>query len=156
MTNESTTVGLPESVIALVFMFKHQMVKTLADAGAEVSVMHVRTLKTLECLGPSTPVALAEALQRDKAQITRLIKPLIERSLLVKSPHPTDKRSHVLALTETGLVLMRKIAGAERAIVERMTEGMTTAELEQFNAMAVRMQRNLAGLQKPCAPNDAC
>ncbi|MEM6456299.1 MAG: MarR family transcriptional regulator [Acidobacteriota bacterium] len=141
----------------LVFMFKHRMVKTLAEAGADVSVMHVRTLKTIACLGPSTPAELAEALQRDKAQITRLVKPLIEQSYLVKSPHPTDKRSHVVALTRTGLELMERIAKAERIILERMTEGMLASEIEQFNALAVRMQRNLADRQHPaCAPRDAC
>ena len=154
MANGSIAAGLPESVIMLVFMFKHRMVKTLADAGAEVSVMHVRTLKTIECLGPSTPAELAEALQRDKAQITRLVKSLIEQSVLVKSPHPTDKRSHVVALTRTGLGLMKRIAEAERTLLERMTEGMMASEVEQFNAMAVRMQHNLAGRQKPCAPSD--
>ncbi|MEL6182173.1 MAG: MarR family transcriptional regulator [Myxococcota bacterium] len=144
-SNNSAHPNLPESAIRLVFLFKNQMLKALASSGVELSVMHVQTLKVLERCGPSTHAELVDVLLRDKAQVTRLVQTLAQRSIVQKRPHPTDKRSVVLELTTEGRRLLETIAETEQAVVERMTAGLTAEEVHQFDQLAARMQDNLAG-----------
>lgn len=62
-----------------------------------------------------TPSALAGLEQVRRPTITRLVNELVQRGLVRRGPHPTDKRGLVLTATDEGLAIweagqLRKVA----------------------------------------------
>lgn len=110
--------------------------------------MHVRVLHALESDAQlATANDIVQKLQRDKAQVARLIKELISMELIVKSKNPNDKRSQLLQLTEQGIELTQKIRQAQNKVVEQMVAGITPTELDQFKVIMDKMINNLQTAQ---------
>lgn len=60
---------------------------------------------------PPTPTELAEAMGLSKAAITKMMGPLIDDALLIKTPDQMDNRSFTLSLTEAGKQAVRDMSG---------------------------------------------
>lgn len=52
--------------------------------------------------GPLTHAALAEAMMVDRPAATLVVDDLCARGLVVRAPHPTDRRYKLVSLTEDG------------------------------------------------------
>ncbi len=64
---------------------------------------HFTLLSNLMRLGDGkTPLELASAFQVPKGTMTHTLKVLTERGLITQSPHPEDKRSKLVHLTDAG------------------------------------------------------
>ena len=87
---------------------------------------------------------LVEHSGRDKAQIARLIKPLLEAGHLRAEPDPEDRRSLRLFVSERGLALHEQLQQARRQVLARSLKGIEAPELRQLQALLQRMHSNLA------------
>ena len=105
--------------------------------------MNIRVMKIITKKSPCTAIDIAHFLNRDKAQVTRLVNALINQELVKKSPNPEDKRSQLLVLTNKGEEIMTKVSNIDREMLQRMTKGMNEDELEQFSQIASKMAQNL-------------
>jgi DNA-binding MarR family transcriptional regulator len=76
------------------------------SAGGDLSPTQGAALNTIACHGPLTPSELAgrEKIQRPTA--TRVLARLEEAGLIARTADPADRRSSLLALTETGDALL--------------------------------------------------
>lgn len=66
------------------------------------SVTQCGILTTLEREGDQTLAALTRALNLDKAWLSRTTDNMVEEGLLIKAPHPNDRRALLLQLTDAG------------------------------------------------------
>lgn len=66
------------------------------------SVTQCAVLTTLEREGDQTLVALTRSLNLDKAWLSRTTDNMVEEGLLIKAPHPNDRRALLLQLTGAG------------------------------------------------------
>ena len=82
-------------------------------------------------------------MQRDKAQITRVLKELLNDGLIEKRPNPKDGRSQLLIPTERGAAVLTELIQAEQNTADVMTRSLGQQELEQFAELAARMVENL-------------
>ena len=80
---------------------------------------------------------------RDKAQVARLVRALVERGLLAATPSPSDMRSQCLSLTEAGLAVHRQLAQARRRIDAALIAGLNAAEQSQLAALLARLHDSL-------------
>jgi DNA-binding MarR family transcriptional regulator/N-acetylglutamate synthase-like GNAT family acetyltransferase len=71
--------------------------------------------------GQTTAAALAQGLGLDPAFLSRLLRRLVSRGLVTRTPSATDRREAILALTEDGR--------AEFAMLDRRSQQHTTAQL---------------------------
>ncbi|GMQ48388.1 MarR family winged helix-turn-helix transcriptional regulator [Vibrio sp. 10N] len=132
-----------ESVFRLVHSLKRQMAEHIENLEYDIAPMHMRVMKIITKTSPCTSIDIAHYLDRDKAQVTRLINALIAQSLLVKAPNPNDKRSHYLELSESGQKVMASLAEIDQRVFAMMANGLTEAELESFHSTAAKMAKNL-------------
>ena len=69
---------------------------------------------------------LADATQRNKANVTRLIDGLVKRGYITRVPNPTDRRKHQLEMTPSALEMMDKIMpevlGEYKKVIEDISE----------------------------------
>ncbi|MEC7941059.1 MAG: MarR family winged helix-turn-helix transcriptional regulator [Pseudomonadota bacterium] len=132
-----------ESIFRLVHSLKRQISEQIESLDSEIAPMNIRVMKIITKKSPCTAIDIAHFLNRDKAQVTRLVNALINQELVKKSPNPEDKRSQLLVLTSKGEEIMTKVSNIDREMLQRMTKGMNEDDLEQFSQIASKMAQNL-------------
>lgn len=132
-----------DSLFRLVHGIKQHMQFEIEALDLDIAPMHVRVIKIIANKPECTSVDIANFLQRDKAQITRIVSHLIKVGYLVKEANPEDKRSQILVLTENGVALAMQIAQLDKRLNEKMTQGIPQSELAQVDAVLTRLADNL-------------
>jgi DNA-binding MarR family transcriptional regulator len=92
----------------------------------ELGLTSLSVLSRLYRLGPASPSALAAAENVQPQSMTRALAVLTERGLVVREPHPTDRRQTVVSVTEAGRAVLdedrsRRDAWLAGVIAERLT-----------------------------------
>ena len=88
------------------------------DVEAVVTLTQLSAMASLHRHGPMTPGELATCERVQPPSMTKVIAALTERGFVDRSPHPTDGRQTVVALTEAG----RDYVDAEVSARERWLE----------------------------------
>lgn len=136
--------SLSNIVHRLVHAYKSCLRAEVSQRELGLPITHIRALKGI-CRNPeSTAFSIAQRMQRDKAQITRVLKELLNEGLIEKCPNPADGRSQLLFPTEKGRVVMAQLQEAEQKTVDRMTQGLSPRELQLFTELSGRMVANLS------------
>ncbi|WP_205702753.1 MarR family winged helix-turn-helix transcriptional regulator [Rubrivivax rivuli] len=115
--------------------------------GAEASGSPVALRLLLLCQRQPglTQQALVQATGRDKGQVARLVKELLDQGLLLREPHPEDKRSHCLRPSAAGLQACRRFEQAEAAVAARLFGDLPAATLQAMRDELQRLQARLRG-----------
>jgi DNA-binding MarR family transcriptional regulator len=83
--------------------------RIFAERSAELPPLsQLSALSTLLRFGPLSPTGLADLERIQPPSITRLTTMLEERGLVVRTPHPNDRRMTLLTITEAGEELLRE------------------------------------------------
>jgi DNA-binding MarR family transcriptional regulator len=85
----------------------------------DVSLTQIAALSTLHKCGALTPGKLAAKEGVQPPSMTRVIAALEDLGYVQRSPHPTDGRQCVVALTETGLDFVEETISAREAWLDR-------------------------------------
>jgi DNA-binding MarR family transcriptional regulator len=90
-----------------------------------------------------TPKQLAAALGLTTGAVTSLTDRLVDSGLLLREPHPTDRRSLTLQLTAAGDTVMQRINLNFREAIMGAAEGASKAQVDDMaqllQATAARM-----------------
>ena len=132
-----------DSLFKLVHAVKRNVHEKIEALDLDIAPMHVRVLKIITKKPQCTAVDIANFLDRDKAQVTRLLSALIKQELIVKEPNPEDKRSQCLAITERGKAIVDQLSEVDSKMFEKMKIGIDSDELATFERVAKAMAQNL-------------
>ena len=133
-----------DNLFHLVHVLKRQLHEQIEQLELPIAPMHVRVIKIISKQSPCTAMDVVNFLNRDKAQVTRLIKALIEEGFIEKRPNPEDKRSQCLLTTEKGNEVLSKIKAVDAEIFQKMTLNVSEEELEAFQLVAGKLAENLS------------
>ncbi|CAH1533749.1 MarR family transcriptional regulator [Vibrio jasicida] len=133
-----------DNLFHLVHVLKRQLHEQIEQLELPIAPMHVRVIKIISKQSPCTAMDVVNFLNRDKAQVTRLIKTLIEEGFIEKRPNPEDKRSQCLLTTEKGHEVLSKIKAVDAEIFQKMTLNVSEDELEAFQLVAGKLAENLS------------
>ena len=133
-----------ESLFQLVHMLKRHMHEHIEQLNLNITPMHLRVLKIINKKQSCTAIDIAQFLNRDKAQVTRLLNELIKQSLIEKVPNPEDKRSQRLLVTSEGMVILAQLESIDSKMNDKMMRGISQKELEEFERITGLMTENLA------------
>lgn len=106
--------------------FVPPFLKYLREGTTKVGLTPAR-FQTLQALGqgqPCTMVELADRLSVTKRNITTLIDGLEKDGLAKRRPHPTDRRSKLVELTEKGTVTLREASKYQRKHLENLVDNL--------------------------------
>lgn len=132
-----------DSLLHLVHIMKRQLHDHIEQLGLPLTPMHVRVIKIIDRKSPCTANDIVQFLNRDKAQVTRLLNTLIEQGYIEKVPNPDDKRSQRLLLTSSGAAIMGQIDGIDEKMGQQLTAGITTEDLAALKRITQQMAKNL-------------
>ena len=108
-----------------------------------LSPMHVRVLKTIEYNAPCTANDIAIELDRDKAQVTRLVNTLVELGIVGRQINPSDKRSQILLILDKGKNLLLRIEAIDHGILQQLGDQVSADELMLLAKIASKMADSL-------------
>lgn len=137
------SLSLSETLHTLVHAYKKQLCSDIAAQEINLPVTHIRALKGI-CRNPeSTAQSIALRMQRDKAQITRVLNELQQSGLITKVDNPKDGRSQLLRPTAEGEKIMRQVNISERKTVAHMTQALSPDEVDTFIQLANRISKSV-------------
>jgi DNA-binding MarR family transcriptional regulator len=115
-------------------------------ADTSVTLTQLAALSTLERHGSLTPGELAAHEKVQPPSMTRVVNGLVERSLVTRTPHPTDGRQALLSVSEEGEALIRADRRKKEAWLARRLAELTPAERQILKQAAPILER-LAGAE---------
>ena len=137
------SLSLSETLHRLMHAYKTQLLSDIASQEIGLPITHIRALKGV-CRNPeSTAQSIALRMQRDKAQITRVLNELQQGGLITKIDNPKDGRSQLLRPTAEGEKITTQISTSELKTVARMTQALSSAEVETFIKLANRISKSV-------------
>ena len=99
--------------------------------------------------GACSQRALSRALRVTPRNVTGLIDALEREGLVARTPHPTDRRSTLVSLTESGPRLAETLQREQDAFAETLFAGADPAELQSVTRL---LDRVLARVQERLGP----
>lgn len=71
--------------------------------------------------------------------VTGLVQQLERKKLVRRAPHPKDKRSKVLVLTDQAMEIEDELLALADGLEHQMTERLTTGECDQLACLLIKM-----------------
>ncbi len=93
--------------------------------------------------GGASQQMLVESMNKDKAQIARIVARLLRQNLIIKQDNPNDKRSVLLNLSSKGEKLLQRLDQLELEIITDMMVGFSDEESESLSIFLERINKNL-------------
>lgn len=93
---------------------------------------------------------IADLVFKDKASLTRIIELLVQKGLLTRAIHPTDRRKFDLHITPPGRHTLANLADTIQLNQRTALAGLTADELAQFYSTLQKIIANCT-TPNPCA-----
>jgi DNA-binding MarR family transcriptional regulator len=113
------------------------MQQGLAERGMTLARAAVVVL--VDRQGASTQRALSRSLRVTPRNITGLVDALEEEGLVVRAPHPSDRRATLVTLTRQGSALARALRRDQDGFAGRLFGDVDPAELSAFTRVLDRV-----------------
>ncbi|WP_432698209.1 MarR family winged helix-turn-helix transcriptional regulator [Marinobacterium sp. YM272] len=127
---------LSDALHRLMHAYRRQLRETIQSEGVELPITHIRVLKGVCRNAGSTAHSIATNMQRDKAQITRVLNELVSKGFVVRVSNPRDRRSQVLEPTAQGTALLDTLENLEKQVTAQMTHTLSEDEITTFVRVA--------------------
>lgn len=108
-----------------------------------LNAMYVKCVILISKTPNCTANDISTILNRDKAQIARLIKEMIVKGWVDKKASKSDKRSYILALTVQGVALNEQIKQAKKRVSSQMLKGLSKEDIATFQRISGKIVDNL-------------
>jgi DNA-binding MarR family transcriptional regulator len=120
-----------------------KMVAEVTRQKVEFSPLEHKAMSDIREFEGASQQMLVESMNRDKAQIARIIARLHRQDLIIKQVSESDKRSVQLTLSEKGHKLLKRLDEVEMGMINEMLTGFTNKESETLRVLLKRVNNNL-------------
>jgi DNA-binding MarR family transcriptional regulator len=107
----------------------------------DLSLNQLAALGTLDRHGPLTPRELADHEKVQPPSMTRVLAGLEERGLILRTPHESDGRQHLVSLTQDARTLLKEDRRTREAWLARRLAELTQEERDVLRAAAPVIER---------------
>jgi DNA-binding MarR family transcriptional regulator len=104
-----------------------------------LSYSRLRLLQALHCGGPAIMRDLGMQLGVSARNMTAIVDGLEEARLVVRRPHPTDRRATLVELSAAGTAEAERDLGPRLDALAELFAELTPAEQQQFSAVLARL-----------------
>lgn len=132
-----------DALFSLMHSFRNNMMHEIKMLDLDLSPMHLKSLKIISTIEGCTGQKLAAFMGRDKAQINRLIKDLVNQEFVIKTCDTKDKRIQHLTLSPSAEEVVSQFNLVENKVVNAMSKGIEAEKIEQFIEIANKLKNNL-------------
>ena len=122
---------LPYSLTNIAMQMSEQF-SELYQQQFNLTVPQWRVIANLAQYGECGAKELCDMAQMDKSTVSRAVKSLLSRELIVAKANPTDKRASLLSLSAGGIALHEQIVPLANEWQARLVSGLDSQALQQF------------------------
>lgn len=137
---ENLVRGMSRTVRAM----RRHLEQTIADVPGGMSAWWV--LRHLHHAGPQAQADIADSLGVAGSTLTRRLEQMEADGLITRAADDSDKRRIIVALSERGEALRAGQHERTGAEIDRLTAGITPADLKAFDRVLSRIRENLKEL----------
>ena len=114
------------------------------ELGWAITVDQWAVLKQLYDQGPQNQRELGEKTFKDNPTITRILDLLVQKDYITRSPHPDDRRSFVIELTNSGKTLVEACLPEVQNIRMKAWENLSEKDFVEFKRILDSIYQNLS------------
>jgi DNA-binding MarR family transcriptional regulator len=115
-----------------------------------INYARLRLLQALHCGGPAIMRDLGTQLGATPRNMTAIVDALEDAQLVVRRPHPTDRRATLVELSPKGVREADEGLGPRFDVMSEIFAGLSPAEREQFSALMTKVMRAIKERQGEC------
>ena len=119
-----------------------------------LSIPEWRLVAVIAETGGITQAEIGQRTRMDKVTVSRAAIALVERGLLGRRANASDRRSHLLMLSDAGRTLYAAVAPKARDLEARIFASFDPAEVTAFTAMLRRIDAVTTALDQPSQGGD--
>ncbi|MDA3972923.1 MarR family transcriptional regulator [Enterococcus thailandicus] len=113
-----------------------------------ITVQQWAVIQQLFLKNEQTAVLLSEALDMDKPTISGIIKRLEKKGFIIKTVNPSDLRSQLISLTDTGHEILSECQALSKQILANYLTILSTDEQETLNALLTKINQENNRIEK--------
>lgn len=144
--NRGDYMELSEALFSLLHSVRNNISQQVKISDIDLSLMHLKSLKMISMIDECTGQKITEFMGRDKAQVNRLIKELVNQELVIKTDNVNDGRSQILSLSERGNECIKKFKKIENKVTNKMAKDIAPEDVESFIRLAKIFKNNLINI----------
>lgn len=153
--NAPTDDHLLEQLHTLMHAFKSQMHHAARAGGQGLAPMEARALNFFARTPGATASDLVNHSGRDKAQVTRLVKTLLEHGLVAAAADPADRRCVRITPTDAGRAMQRTMLQQRKRWAAQLVKDFDAADRADLADLLGRMLGNIRLQTDPAAPEQS-
>ena len=134
-TAEQLAISLREAIMRLNRRLRQ------ARAVGDLTFSQLSALTSLQLAGALTPRELADVERVQPPTMTKIVGKLEERGLVLRTPHPTDRRQVILAATEEGRAVYAQFEKARNEWLALQLAELTPEERDTLERAAQILQQ---------------
>jgi DNA-binding MarR family transcriptional regulator len=115
-----------------------------------LSYTRLRLLQALHCGGPAIMRDLGAQLGATPRNMTAIVDAMEEARLVVRRPHPTDRRATLVELSPAGIAEAEQELGPRLDAMAELFTGLSAPERQQFTAVVTKLMHAM-GSGPDCA-----
>jgi DNA-binding MarR family transcriptional regulator len=90
-----------------------------------------------------TPKELADLTFKDKPNTNRILEKLIMKGLVVRNPHPLDRRAFQIFLTDSGWALREQLIPRVKKLLAKATAGIEPHKVAEMKNLLNQVYHNI-------------
>lgn len=144
-----------EQPLGRMIYFMAQDIRNLAErvlAPYDLTLEQFQTLKSLSSDRGMSQRQLGAAINKNPANMTRILDRLEAKSFTVRHPDPQDRRSYLVFLTDRGRTALDEVKGVFEAFSARVHSGVTSemarTTRKVLGIMAANVEKMAADIRK--------
>jgi DNA-binding MarR family transcriptional regulator len=115
-----------------------------------LSYPRLQLLQALHCGGPAIMRDIGAQLGASPRNMTALVDALEEAGLVVRRPHPTDRRATLVELSAAGMREAEQDLGARLDAIAEIFSALSAEERDQFSVVLSKLSRAMGSGAGQC------
>lgn len=103
-------------------------------------------INQLDRAGELSQKELAQVTQKEQATITRYLDTLERKDLVVRKRHQSDRRAHVVSITDKARELIKTVMPLTVNTANRLIEGIKQEDIDKFVTVLANLKKNAEGV----------
>ncbi len=116
-----------------------------SEAGYNVTAEQWKILTHLANQDGISQQELADRCDRSKVSTMAIIRKLEKIGFIYREPHPVDKRSNLVYLTEQGRQLQHSLRPLAKANIVQMSRGISKCDIDNLKTILRLITQNVGG-----------
>ncbi len=133
----------PRTAMDEAFLMSAQLSDLMERGVKELGLTSIRArmLHAIFHLGPVRQRQISDAMGCSAQQVAAVLDVLGQKGLIERHPDPTDRRAHLVSLTETGTDLAAQIESHRTTAAEWLLKDVSPENLEAFVSVTRHIRR---------------